>query len=66
MKPNTEFKAFNAAMGTILKADPAVVKSAMEAERQEREEETRRTGKRGRGRPLKPSPSGPASSSRDV
>lgn len=66
-KPNPEYEAFSTAMSAILKANPEVVKSAMEAERIEREEEIKRTGKRGRGRPSKPSSSsGPASSSRDA
>jgi len=66
MKTNPEYDKFSKAMGTILKANPEVVKSAMEAERIEREEDIRRTGKRGRGRPPKTSSSSPASSSRDV
>jgi hypothetical protein len=46
MKSNPEFDAFNTAMDTILKANPQVVKSAMEQEKQERETErkTKREG----------------------
>lgn len=50
---NPDYETFSSAMTTILKANPEVVKSAMETERIEREEETKRTGKRGRGRPRK-------------
>jgi hypothetical protein len=57
MKNNSEYETFDKAMGTILKANPEVVKSAMEADKRERELEQRRTGKRGRGRPPKQSPS---------
>ena len=63
---NPEWTAFEVGMRTILKANPEVVKSAMEAERVDREEETKRTGKRSRGRPPKASSSGPSSSSRDA
>lgn len=61
-----DFQKFSDAMDNILKANPKVVKAAMEAERVEREEETKRSGKRGKGRPPKTSSSGPASSNRDA
>jgi phage portal protein BeeE len=54
---NSEFTNFSRAMGTILRADPQSVKSAMEAEKHERQLEAERTGKRGRGRPPKQRPS---------
>jgi AT-hook transcription factor len=63
MKSNPEYEHFSGAMNTILRADPAAVKAAMEAEKRERKMEAERTGKRGRGRPPKHSAaSGPASS----
>ena len=65
MKTSREYQAFTKAMGTILKADPEAVKAAMEAEKRERELEAQRTGKRGRGRPPKSSPSSRASSDKD-
>ena len=46
-------------------AHPAIVKAAMEAEKQERAEEAKVQGKRGRGRPPKSAASGPASDERD-
>jgi hypothetical protein len=59
----SDFDTFSRAMDTILKADPAAVKAAMEAEKRAREEAQKATGKRGRGRPPKhSSASGPASS----
>ena len=33
MKTNPEYEQFNSAMGTILRADPKAVKTAMEAEK---------------------------------
>jgi hypothetical protein len=62
MKPNIEYDTFSRTMDTILKADPAIVKAAMEAEKRERAEEAKVQGKRGRGRPPKHAASGPASS----
>lgn len=53
LKKSDDFEKFDRAMASILKADPAQVKAAMEAEKREREEQARRTGKRGRGRPPK-------------
>jgi hypothetical protein len=61
----TELEKFDQAMITILRADPKVVKAAMEADKRERANEAKRTGKRGRGRPPKTSPSVPASSETD-
>jgi hypothetical protein len=52
----TEYDTFNRAMDTILKADPKVVKQAMEAEKKANAE--KRKAK-------KPSASGHASSDRD-
>ena len=57
MVKTPEYEKFNAAMNTILRADPKAVKAAMEAEKRERAMEAERTGKRGRGRPPKQSPS---------
>jgi hypothetical protein len=50
MKTSREFQKFNAAMDTILKADPAKVKAEMEAEKHAREEQRkvkRETAKKG-------------------
>ncbi len=55
MKPSPEYAAFNTAMDTILKANPTVVKAAMEEEKRERA--TARKAKRA-------SVSGPASGDR--
>jgi predicted ArsR family transcriptional regulator len=55
MKTSREYQSFSKAIGTILKADPEVVKAAMDAEKRERALEAERTGKRGRGRPPKQS-----------
>jgi hypothetical protein len=52
MKTNPEFDTFNSAMDTILKANPQIVKSAMDQEKQERKS--------------KREASAPASSSRDA
>jgi hypothetical protein len=38
MKESSEYEAFNSAMDSILKADPAKVKAQMEAEKKQREE----------------------------
>jgi hypothetical protein len=50
MKTNKEYHAFNAAMDTILKADPAKVKAQVDAgiEASKREREARGERKRGR------------------
>jgi hypothetical protein len=53
MKSNPEYERFSGAIDTILRANPADVKAAMEAEKRERAMEAKRTGKRGRGRPPK-------------
>ena len=39
MKKTPEFETFDAAMSTILKADPAKVRAEMEADKREREEQ---------------------------
>lgn len=66
MKKSPEYDTFSEAMGTILKANPEVVKASMEAEKRERQLEAQRTGKRGRGRPPKrSSASSRASSEKD-
>jgi len=62
MKNNPEYENFSNSMDTILKADPRVVKAAMEAEKRNRAEEAKATGKRGRGRPPKNAASGHVSS----
>lgn len=36
MKANPEYEQFNTAMDTILRADPKIVKAAMEEEKRER------------------------------
>lgn len=64
MAKNPEYDTFSSAMDTILKANPEVVKSAMEADKRERAAEQAQTGKRGRGRPPKQA-SSPSSSERD-
>jgi hypothetical protein len=66
MKRSKEFTAFREGIGKILRANPSIVKVAMEAEKQERAAEAKQTGKRGRGRPPKAASSSLASSSRDV
>jgi hypothetical protein len=50
-KMNLEFEQFNAAMHTILRADPKAVKEAMEAEKKANEQERQAKGERKRGRP---------------
>lgn len=50
MKGSSEFRIFNAAMGTILKADPAKVKAAVDAEIQASKTEREAKGERKRGR----------------
>jgi hypothetical protein len=44
MKTSREFQEFNAAMDTILKADPAKVKAEMEADKEAREEARKAKG----------------------
>jgi hypothetical protein len=50
MKSNPEYDAFNAAMDTVLKADPVKVKASVDAgiEASKREREARGERKRGR------------------
>ncbi len=66
MRQSEEYSTFNAAMGEILRADPAAVKAAVDAEIQEHTAEREAKGERKRGRKpnaRKPtSASGPASS----
>lgn len=50
MKKSAEFDAFNAAMSTILKADPKAVKAAVDAEIQTHTAERKAKGERKRGR----------------
>jgi hypothetical protein len=38
MKRSAEYKAFDTAMGTILKADPAKVKAEMDEEKRQRDQ----------------------------
>jgi hypothetical protein len=67
MKSNPEYDAFNAAMGTILKADPAKVKAAVDAKIQGSvaEREARGERKRGRKAKVQPSASGHVASATD-
>ena len=57
MKMSQEFQQFNAAMGTILKADPATVKAAVDAQVQANTAEREARGERKRGRKAKVQPS---------
>ena len=57
VKRSVDYKAFDAAMEKILRADPKAVKEAMEAEKQANAKK-RKTRE-------KPSASGPASSGKD-
>ncbi len=52
MSRNDQFKKFDDAMTTILKADPKAVKDAMDAEKQEHE----RTGKKRGPKPKRQAP----------
>lgn len=52
MKENTEYNAFTIGLKKILKADPKIVKAAMEQEKQERAE-GRKVGAKTRGRKAK-------------
>ena len=67
MKTSREFQLFNSAMGTILKADPAKVKAAVDAKVQGSVAEREARGERKRGRKAKnqPSASGHVSSAKD-
>jgi hypothetical protein len=66
-KQTGEFAAFNAAMATILKADPVKVKAGVDAQVQANtaEREARGERKRGRKARVQPSASGRASSAKD-
>jgi hypothetical protein len=57
MKSNPEYDAFNAAMGAILKADPAQVKANVDAEIEASKREREARGERKRGRKAKVQPS---------
>jgi hypothetical protein len=50
MRSTKEFAKFNSAMGAILKADPAKVKAAVDAEIQASKAEREAKGERKRGR----------------
>jgi len=50
MRTSREFQQFNAAMGTILKADPVKVKAAVDAKIQGSVAEREARGERKRGR----------------
>lgn len=67
MKTSREFQQFNAAMGTILRADPAQVKASVDAgiEASKREREARGERKRGRKAKVQPSALGHASNAKD-
>jgi hypothetical protein len=67
MKTSPEYDAFNTAISTILRADPAQVKAAVDAEIQANAAEREARGERKRGRKAKnqPSVSGPASSAKN-
>lgn len=63
----SEYKMFNAAMSTILKADPVKVKAEVTAQIQVNKEEREARGERKRGRKVRilPSASRHASSAKD-
>lgn len=67
MRTSSQFQKFDAAMGTILKADPAKVKTAMDAEIEasKREREARGERKRGRKARVQSSALGHASTAKD-
>jgi hypothetical protein len=50
LNKSAEFKAFNKAMGTILRADPKAVKAAVDAEIRAHTAERKAKGERKRGR----------------
>jgi len=66
-RQNAEFNKFNAAMNTILKADPTKVKAEVDAQIQASKAEREARGERKRGRKAKvqPSASVHASSAKD-
>jgi hypothetical protein len=53
-KPASQFDIFNAAMDTILHANPKAVKEAMEAEHKANAKSREEKGERKRGRRVKP------------
>lgn len=65
MKTSREYQEFNAAMDTILKADPAKVKAAIDAEIQSSVAEREARGERKRGRKPRSTNEAPASSGKD-
>jgi len=58
VKTSKEYQAFNSAMDTILKADPAKVKAEMDAEIEASKAEREAKGERKRGRKPKSSEHG--------
>lgn len=50
MKTSREYRDFNSAMQTILRADPKAVKEAMEREKKANEEQRKAKGEKKRGR----------------
>ena len=67
MRTSNEYQNFNRAMDTILKADPAKVKAAVDAQVEANTAEREARGERKRGRKAKnrPSASGHVSSAKD-
>jgi hypothetical protein len=65
MSANPEFDTFNAAMDTILRADPKAVKAEMDAGIQASRVEREARGERRRGRKAKKVSSSSAPASRD-
>jgi hypothetical protein len=65
MKSTGEYASFNRAMDTILKADPAKVKAAVDAEIQTSVAEREARGERKRGRKPRPTSEAPASNGKD-
>ena len=65
MKTSREFQEFNSAMDTILKADPAKVKAAVDAEIQTSIAEREARGERKRGRKPRSTSEAPASNGKD-
>lgn len=65
MGKSQEYVEFDKAMSAILRADPEKVKARMEADKKARATEAELSGKRGRGRPPKHTPSGRALSGKD-
>lgn len=66
-KESSQYKSFNTAMDTILRADPTQVKTSVDAEIEasKREREARGELKRGRKAKIPPSASGRASNAND-